>query len=101
MPRISWFAAPALWIAASISTPTAAAQESCQPLSITMPEFTAALDARDAGRDSAAISIMESLTVKFSGSPAPYYILGNWFWEDGDIERARAAWKSARTAVPT
>ncbi len=77
------------------------AQESCLPPSISMPEFGRALASKDAGNDSEAIAQMESLIVKFSGSPAPYYILGNWYWEAGDKDKAYDAWKKARNASPT
>jgi hypothetical protein len=88
-------------LAISFPTLAAHAQESCVLPTVSLPEFQAAIDAKDAGNDSLAIVNMEALTEEFQGSPGPYYILGNWYWEQGRKNDALDMWKTARTAAPT
>lgn len=76
------------------------AQESCPLPSVSLPEFSDAIAARDSGKTDEAIAQMEQALQKFSGSPAPYYILGNWYWESGQQEEAKEMWRLARTAAP-
>ena len=77
------------------------AQETCDLPSDSSPEFQAALDAKADGNDSLAISQMEDLVNEFKGSPGPYYVLGNWYWESGRERDALRTWKKARSAAPT
>lgn len=77
----------------------AAAQDSCKLPQVTIPEFNAAIAARDSGDLDSAIMLMEQTIKKFQGSPAPYYILGNWYWESDRQNDAREMWRKARRAT--
>ncbi len=83
------------------NTQGATAPESCPVPTVSLPEFTAAFEAKDQGNNNEAIVNMEKLITKFKGSPGPYYILGNWYWELGEKDKADRMWKKARTASPT
>lgn len=78
----------------------AVAQDACILTDETLPGFMDAFDARDSGDSDRAISLMESLLVYYQGSPAPYYILGNWYYEAGRFQDAKSMWVKARTAMP-
>lgn len=75
-------------------------QETCAVPSTAHPEFAAAIEAKGLGQNNAAIAHMEKCLEEFRGSPAPYYLLGNWYWEAGNRDRAREYWRQARTASP-
>lgn len=77
------------------------AQETCELPPVSLLDFQTALDAKDAGNDSLAISRMEDIIREFQGSPGPYYVLGNWYWENNNKADALRMWKMARSASPT
>lgn len=76
------------------------AQEACAVPTNAHPEFTAAIEAKSLGQNEAAIDHMEKCIREFKGSPAPYYLLGNWYWEGGKMAKARENWRLARSASP-
>jgi hypothetical protein len=76
------------------------AQDACAVPSKMHPDFTAAIEAKSLGQHETAISHMERCIKDFRGSPAPYYLLGNWFWEEGNRGKAKENWKLARSASP-
>lgn len=80
--------------------PRGQAQEACLLPDESLPGFMEAFDAKDTGDHDRAIALMESLLTQFQGSPAPYYILGNWYYEAGQYHDAKAMYLKARTALP-
>ena len=84
-----------IWTGALVS-----AQDKCDLNLAAFPKFETALTQRDSGHIDSAITLMQGVIAEFEGSPGPFYVLGNWYWESGRPKDAQAMWKKARRASP-